>query len=209
MSTHFYPGPSNIFNFSWIKCARSGLQVLENMYLFTKHQLYSQTSCFYLHVFEIIHDKNITATCLPTKLALKILIRMGRFCQTPKNKQSTPHQRAFFQVWRPADPALHDACPAWNGGRRCCWCFSSKVLIVFSKVGGWGLGHGVLVHIVKGGHRWWHCFYRCCWKKGRISWINIWISTGLVVEPKEIEVGVIHRNRLVKIWLIPIFVNIW
>ena len=50
MSTQFYPGPSNIFNFSWIKCARSGLQVLENMYLFTKHQLYSQTSCFYLHV---------------------------------------------------------------------------------------------------------------------------------------------------------------
>ena len=79
MSTHFYPGPSNIFNFSWIKCARSGLQVLENMYLFTKHQLYSQTSCFYLHVFEIIHDKNITATCLPTKLALKILIMNGSF----------------------------------------------------------------------------------------------------------------------------------
>ena len=102
--------------------------------------------------------------CLPNWL-WKYWLWMGRFCQTPKNKRSTPHQRAPFQVWRPADPALYDACPAWNGGRRCCWCFSSKVLIVFSKVGGWGLGHGVPVHIVKGGHRWWHCFYSCWWKR--------------------------------------------
>ena len=88
------------------------------------------------------------------------------FAKLPKtSNQLSPHQRAPFQVWRPADPALHDACPAWNGGRRCCWCFSSKVLIVFSKVGGWGLGHGVPVHIVKGGHRWWHCFYSCWWKR--------------------------------------------
>ena len=53
------------------------------------------------------------------------------FAKLPKtSNQLSPHQRAPFQVWRPADPALHDACPAWNGGRRCCWCFSSKVLIV-------------------------------------------------------------------------------
>ena len=38
----------------------------------------------------------------------------------------------------------------------------------FGKVGGWGLYHGVLVRIVKSGHRWWHCSYRRWCKKGRI-----------------------------------------
>ena len=166
MSTHFYPGPSNIFNFSWIKCARSGLQVLENMYLFTKHQLYSQTSCFYLHVSNHPRQKHYSNLFAYQIGFENIDYEWVVFAKLPKtSNQLSPHQRAPFQVWRPADPALYDACPAWNGGRRCCWCFSSKVLIVFSKVGGWGLGHGVLVHIVKGGHRWWHCFYSCWWKR--------------------------------------------
>ena len=80
MSPYHCPGPSNIFNFSWIERARFGLQVLEKMYLFTKHQLYLQTSCFYPNVFENIHDKNICySKFLANHLALKILINNGLF----------------------------------------------------------------------------------------------------------------------------------
>ena len=91
LSTHFYPGPSNIFNFSWIECARSGLQVLEKMYLFTKCQLYPQTSCFNLDVFENIHDKNLChSKFLANHLALKILIDNGLFLPNSE-KQAIKH----------------------------------------------------------------------------------------------------------------------
>ena len=160
MSTHFYPGPSNIFNFSWIKCARSGLQVLENMYLFTKHQLYSQTSCFYLHVFEINHDKNITATCLPTKLALKILIMNGSFLPNSQKQainylHTNEHLSRFdgqliLPYMTPAQLEMEDGDVVDV--------FQARSSLFFNRVGGWGLGHGVHVHIVKGSHRWWHCF---------------------------------------------------
>ena len=102
MSPYHCPGPSNIFNFSWIERARFGLQVLEKMYIFTKHQLYLQTSCFYPKVFENIHEKNICYSKLLAKhLALKIFINNEWvvFAKLPKkSNQLSPHRRAPFQV---------------------------------------------------------------------------------------------------------------
>ena len=175
MSTHFYPGPSNIFNFSWIKCARSRLQVRENMYLFTKHQLYSQTSCFYLHVFEIIHDKNIAATCLPTKLALKIMIMNGSFLPNSQKQAINSTPTSTFPGLTASWSCLTWRLPSLK--------WRTAMLLMFFKQGAliwqsWRLGS------------WSRCFCSYCerwpWmvalflqllvKKGRISWINHWIS---------------------------------
>ena len=55
---------------------------------------------------------------------------------------------------------------------------------------------------------WWHGVIDLLVEREEYLEEAIECLTGLVVEPKEIEVGVIHRNRLVNIWLIPLFVNI-